>query len=380
MGEVWEATHEVVRAPVALKFLRQDVTDNAELVAMYLERFRFEAQLSARLAPITRHVVAVSDAGTHRGEPYIVMELMPGGSLADVLAAQGPLSPRQLLPILRQVASALTAAHRLNVVHRDLKPTNILLADTAEGLVVKVCDFGVAKATTPTPGLDLPRATAEGALVGSPGYMSPEQIAGNVASAASDQWSLAAVAYEALTGRACVSGATAAATMLATLEGYHAPLRTVAPHLPRALDAWMERALSVSPTKRFASIDEMIHAFEVAAERPTPGDRRRLLVVATMTMLAPLAALGIARALDIRTSTRTFATVASSATAATSTGEDAPAAASAGTAGREAPAGTAAGPTPVQAKVPATSPAQKKAPPSSPPSRGNTIINESEIQ
>lgn len=296
MGEVWEATHELTRSPVALKFLRADLVEDAGLVASSLERFRFEAQLSARLAPVTRHVVAVSDAGVHGAQPYMVMELVRGGSLADVLAAQGPLKPAQLLPLLRQVGAALAAVHRLGVVHRDLKPSNILLSSTPDGIVVKLCDFGVAKATGPAPGFDLPRATAEGALVGSPGYMSPEQIAGKGMGPASDQWSLAAVAYEALTGRPCVQGATPAAVLLATLNGKHMPLRAAAPRLPRGLDAWAERALAVSPAARFTSIEEATRAFEAALGRATPR-RAHLLAAGLVALLASIAALALRREL-----------------------------------------------------------------------------------
>src|SRR5262249_40103556 len=144
-----------------------------------LERFRFEAQISARLASCTRHVVAAHDAGEFVGLPYLVMEYVPGRTLEAEIEEAGPIDPDRMATILDQAADALGAAHAIGIVHRDLKPSNLMLVKAPDGgTVVKVADFGVAKALTRDLPLDRPRETAVGQLIGTPAFMSPEQIRG----------------------------------------------------------------------------------------------------------------------------------------------------------------------------------------------------------
>jgi serine/threonine-protein kinase len=291
MGEVWRARHEALGTSVAMKFLDAPPTDEPDRVAQALERFRFEAQISARLGARTRHIVAVHDAGAHEGVPYLAMELVEGTTLADEIDRTGPLAPRVVALVLDQVGDALGVAHELGVVHRDLKPTNLMIVHGAEP-VVKVADFGVAKALRSDVALDRPRETTQGLLVGSPAYMSPEQLrADGRLDARSDVWSLGVVAYEALTGALPFEGSTIPELMMAIGADRPEPPSKLRPGLPRALDAWFERALAKRPDDRFGSVAEMAAAFRRALERSSRPPR--WLAGAVLVGLAVLAGLAV---------------------------------------------------------------------------------------
>ena len=291
MAEVWLATHESLRTEVAVKFVDPQLARDSIDAPIALERFRFEAQISARLSARTRHVVAVHDAGMHEGAPYLVMEYVPGRTLEAELEAGGPMSPARFAVLLDQVADALGAAHALGIVHRDVKPSNLLLVDEPDGgLTVKVADFGVAKALRAAPGMDRPRETTAGLIVGSPAFMSPEQLGGGgQVDERADLWSLGVVAYEALTGQNCFEGPSMMELFAAITTVRYRRASSVRPELPRGVDAWLARAISRRPEDRFGSAAEMNLAFR-AALSISPRRRVRLAAAA---LLAATALLGV---------------------------------------------------------------------------------------
>ncbi|MEO7270926.1 MAG: protein kinase [Vicinamibacterales bacterium] len=227
MGAVYAAMDEVLERRVAVKLIREDVAGPLDLAA----RFRFEARTAAGFAH--PHVVRVYDFGVDRfRRPFLVMELLEGETLRQRLAASGPLSVSDALPILRGICAALSAAHAQGLVHRDLKPENIFLQRHESGTLAKVLDFGLAKAFDTGGGLE--RATASGSsaglLIGTLEYMAPEQVAGDEVTPGWDIWALGVIAYEMLTGRhpfqrplAFSSGATGTASMVPRPLG-HPPL------------------------------------------------------------------------------------------------------------------------------------------------------------
>ena len=186
MGEIYRAEDGVLGRIVAVKVLAERFADDEGI----RRRFTHEALAAARLsnAPNT---VTIFDVGEHGSRPYIVMEYLPGGSLADRLAAEGAQQPGRALAWLRQTAAALDAAHAAGIVHRDVKPANLLLDDAGN---VRVADFGIASAV----GLD--SFTAAGTVLGTAGYLAPEQARGEQATSASDRYAFAVVAFELLTG------------------------------------------------------------------------------------------------------------------------------------------------------------------------------------
>jgi serine/threonine-protein kinase len=287
MAEVWAARHEGLRSDVAIKFVDESLAKDAVTAPYALERFRFEAQISAKISARTRHVVAVHDAGENEGVPYLVMELVNGHTLEDEVERKGALPMERLAEVLDQVADALSAAHGLGIVHRDIKPSNVMLVDEPSGeLVVKVADFGVAKSLRSDLALDRPRETAVGELVGSPAFMSPEQIVGDMAvDARSDLWSLGVVTYEAVTGASCFEGANVPQLMMSIGRGIYRPASQVKADLPRGIDAFFARALAARPDQRFASAREFASAFRALIE-PTPRKPRRLLIGVIATLVA----------------------------------------------------------------------------------------------
>ena len=300
MAEVWAAQHEGLRSEVAIKFVDATLASHATTAPYALERFRFEAQISAKISAKTHHVVAVHDAGEHEGVPYLVMELVNGHTLEDEVERHGALSVERCAAILDQVADALTAAHALGIVHRDIKPSNLMLVDEPVGtLVVKVADFGVAKSLRSDIALDRPRETAVGELVGSPAFMSPEQIVGDArVNAASDIWSLGVVTYEAVTGASCFEGANVPQLMMAIGKGVYRPASQVRSDLPRGIDAFFARALAPRAEDRFATPHEFASAFRALIEAPPRRSNRGAILgaVALATTAACVALFALLRA------------------------------------------------------------------------------------
>ncbi|WP_200842136.1 serine/threonine-protein kinase [Actinomadura sp. K4S16] len=221
MGTVWRAYDERLGRRVAVKELRLPEGLDAEQRRAWTARLDREARAAARL----RHpgIVTVHDlVTTGDGQPWIIMELVPGPSLADVLAEHGPLSPDRAAALGARVLDALRAAHRAGIVHRDIKPANVLL----EGDRVVLTDFGIAAVEGDA------TLTRSGALLGTPAYMSPEQVRGLPAGAESDLWSLGATLHTAVEGRPPFSGTSPGAVFVAVATEEPAPAPHAGPLAP----------------------------------------------------------------------------------------------------------------------------------------------------
>ncbi|WP_437665096.1 serine/threonine-protein kinase [Sorangium sp. So ce1182] len=267
MGEVWRAHDSVRRFDVALKFL---VLPRQNLPIDAMERFRFEAQVSAQLGRKTDRIVAVHDAGEDpETGPYLVMEYVRGRSLRQLIQEQGPVPAAELAALLCQIGEALSVAHDLGIVHRDIKPSNLMLREGRDGrLRAKIADFGIAKWIRQDLAADFPRQTAEGVVLGTPAYLSPEHTCDGHADTQLDMWALAVVAHVALTGQQPFEGRTIADVLVSIVTNARPPLSTLAPGAPPELEAWFERAFALNPEDRFPSIKPMIAAFVAAAGAP----------------------------------------------------------------------------------------------------------------
>lgn len=209
MGEVWEATDHVIGRTVAIKILKDEYMGDPG----FLERFRAEA----RHAALVNHegIASVFDYGEENGSAFLVMELVPGEALSTILEREGTLSTDKTLDIVAQTASALQAAHAAGLVHRDIKPGNLLI--TPDGRV-KITDFGIARIADQVP------LTATGQVMGTVQYLSPEQASGHPASPATDIYSLGIVAYEALAGKRPFTGESQVAIAMAQINDAPPPL------------------------------------------------------------------------------------------------------------------------------------------------------------
>jgi serine/threonine-protein kinase len=291
MGEVWRARHVDLGSEVAVKLLTAAAIADPDLRAGALERFHCEARLSAELGQRTDRIVRVHDAGSDATGPYLVMELCRGRTLEAVLAERRTLSPGVVASVLDQLAAAIEVAHAAGIVHRDLKPSNLMVAEAPDGaLQLKVADFGVAKALTRMLGVSCPSTTQRGLLVGSPAYLSPEQIDGRGADTRSDLWAMGVLAYEALTGRLPFDGGSVTELLVAIATKPFRSPTLVDPDLAH-LEPWFARALSKNAAERFGTTREMATAFRAALARraplPVPAPRRRWpLVVATAVGIA----------------------------------------------------------------------------------------------
>ncbi|AGP36631.1 serine/threonine-protein kinase [Sorangium cellulosum] len=263
MGEVWRAHDGVRRFDVALKFL---VLPRQSLPIDAMERFRFEAQVAAQLGRKTDLIVTVHDAGEDPAVgPYLVMEYVRGRSLRQLIQERGPVPAADLAALLSQIGEALSVAHGLGIVHRDIKPSNILLLEGRDGrLRAKVADFGIAKWIRQDLPADFPRQTAEGVVLGTPAYLSPEHTCDGHADPQLDMWALAVVAHVALTGHQPFVGGTIADVLASILADERPSLSTLAPEAPPELEAWFARAFALNPEERFPAIKPMVSAFVAA--------------------------------------------------------------------------------------------------------------------
>ena len=255
MGEIFRATDTTLGRAVAVKVLAEGYAQDPSV----RERFTREALAVARLSG-NPNIVTIYDVGEHRQRPFIVMEYLPGGSLEQKIRAEGVQTPRQSLEWLEQAAGALDAAHREGVVHRDVKPANLLLDRYGH---VHVADFGIASAA------GLGSLTQTGTVLGTASYLSPEQAQGERTTPASDLYSLGIVAFELLTGRRPFEGDSVAAEAAAHVTGVVPPVRELNPALPSELDAVFAKALAKNPASRFGSAAEFVaslrHSLEEAA-------------------------------------------------------------------------------------------------------------------
>jgi serine/threonine protein kinase len=243
MSEVFEGYDRNLGRRVAVKLLKADVADPRAR-----ERFEHEARAAASFTH--PNAVSVYDVGEVGTRPYIVMELVEGPNLAGVLSGTGPLPVREAVRITDQVLAALGAAHARGLVHRDVKPGNVLVMENGS---VKLADFGIAKAVSDASG----GLTMTGQVMGTPKYLAPEQAAGRATTARSDLYSAAVVLYEMLAGAPPFEGDAPVAIALAHQQ---APIPSLAARragLPPALVATVERALEKDPARRFPSAEAM---------------------------------------------------------------------------------------------------------------------------
>ncbi len=244
MADVYLAYDRVLDRHVAIKLLKARYADDEEFV----ERFRREAKSAAAL--VNRYIIPIFDWGeADDGSYYIVMEYVPAGDLMDRMKGEGRLSPDAAADVALQVAEALQAAHERGIIHRDVKPRNILIAGSGH---IKVADFGIARAVEST------TISQSGDILGSMNYMSPEQAAGERVGPGSDLYSLGVVLYEMLTGSVPFDVATPADVAAEHSEKPPPHPKTLNPDVPEGVDAIVMRLLAPDPEVRYGSADEVI--------------------------------------------------------------------------------------------------------------------------
>ena len=252
MAYVYRATDRQTNEPVAIKVLMARLASDEESVA----RLKREAQLAMKL--IHPNTCGLLSYGEANGLPYLVMPYLEGETLSTRENRVGVMAPRQALPILIQLCHGLQHAHDQGVMHRDLKPENIMLVPDVDGERAVVMDFGLAKERIV--GSELNRLTATGIVLGTPEFMSPEQIRGKSIDHRSDIYALGVLAFELLSGELPYVGANAQETMLNHLTGKPRKLSSVVPGMPAALEQAIDRALKLEPKDRFGSMTEFAEA------------------------------------------------------------------------------------------------------------------------
>jgi serine/threonine-protein kinase len=259
MGVVYEASHARLAGRYAVKVLHPEVQKHPELLA----RFKREAEITSAL----RHPNIVQVVDFHnpaKGSPFLVMEYLDGEDLGNVMAREAPFSIRRTVDIVAQIASALGAAHRKDIVHRDLQPHNVILLPPDGDLPerVKIVDFGISKIRSVSR-----RITGTREVLGTPQYMAPEQAEGHATEidATADQFALAAIAYEMLTGKVAFSGDTLVALAYQIVHATPKPMSAHRPGLPEGLSAVVAKALSKDRRQRFASISDFARSFRLAS-------------------------------------------------------------------------------------------------------------------
>jgi len=280
MGEVWRARDTLLDRDVAVKVLKEEYAVDAT----FLRRFRDEAKHTAALSH--PGIAGVYDYGEVGDTPYLVMELVPGEPLATLIARTAPLPPEQAMDIVGQAALALQAAHDAGVVHRDVKPGNLLIRPDG---VVKVTDFGISRAVNSAP------VTQTGTLVGTASYLSPEQASGRAATPASDIYSLGVVAYECLAGtRPFVADSAIGIAMAhATTEPPALPSDT-----PPLVADFVMRALSKDPAQRQPSAGDFGRtALALSAQLSSRPEPTAVLATGEMPAAAAAAAASVSTAL-----------------------------------------------------------------------------------
>jgi len=302
MGEVYQAQDLRLKRILAIKILPEAVSAEPKR----LRRFEHEARAASALNHPS--ILSVYDVGTEGSISYIAMEHVDGPTLRELLQA-GPLPLRRVLEIAVPIAEGLSAAHAAGIVHRDVKPANVMIA--RQGFV-KILDFGLAKmadAETKTPDYDATTDSVPGKLLGTLAYMSPEQARGGAVDFRSDQFSLGAVLYEMVTGQRAFSGATEADILAAILRQEPEPLGRISPGVPAPLRWVVERCLSKAPADRYASTQDLArelgnlkdHWSEISSAPemavPLPRSRRRFAALAAAAVvLTAAAALSFMRA------------------------------------------------------------------------------------
>ena len=304
MGEVYRARDERLKREVALKVLPAELSSDAE------RRTRFEREARAASALSHPNILTIYDIGSSNGIVYIAMELVDGGTLKD-LTASGPVPTRKLLELGTQVADGLAAAHAAGIVHRDLKPANVMVSKHG---YAKILDFGLAKLVTPetdeVSGMQTAAGdgTRPGMVMGTVGYMSPEQAAGRAVDYRSDQFSFGSILYEMATGKRAFERGTTAETLTAIIREEPEPVSQLNVRVPAPVRWIVERCLSKDPEDRFGTtkdlardlaavrdhLSEAVTSGEASGPVAAPSSKRRMPLGAALA-----AVLGVAAAVAI---------------------------------------------------------------------------------
>ena len=262
MATVYKARDNLLNRYVAVKVLKDEYSKDE----VFVKRFRTEAQSAASL--IHPNIVSVFDVGEDKGISYIVMELLESKTLKDYIEEKGPLSSELTLKIAAQIASALEAAHKAHIVHRDIKPQNIILN---QNLVAKVTDFGIAKVTNTTSAT----ITSFGKTMGSVHYFSPEHAKGGYTDAKSDLYSLGVVMYEMATGKLPFDAESPVSVALKHIQEDPVPPIEVNPMVSRGLNDIILKAMEKSTATRYQTASEMLTDISIALSKPTGGISQR---------------------------------------------------------------------------------------------------------
>ena len=256
MAYVFKARDNLLNRYVAVKILKEEFSKDE----VFVKRFRTEAQSAASL--IHPNIVSVFDVGEDKGISYIVMELLESKTLKDYIQEKGPLSSEITLKIAAQIASALEAAHKAHIVHRDIKPQNIILN---QNLVAKVTDFGIAKVTNATSAT----ITSFGKTMGSVHYFSPEHAKGGYTDAKSDLYSLGVVMYEMATGKLPFDAESAVSVALKHIQEVPVEPIVVNPSVSKALNDIIMKAMEKSTATRYQTATEMLTDISIALAKPS---------------------------------------------------------------------------------------------------------------
>jgi TolB-like protein len=293
-GEVYEAQDLELRCPVALKVARPEVTGNENA----MERFRREIALArqvthpnvCRIFDIFRQEIpAVSRGGTPRETLFLTMELLNGESLASRIHRHGPLTPDEALPLIEDMVDGLKAAHRVGVIHRDFKSANVVLVEEADGTRAVITDFGLARGHMPDN--SNPDITMSGTVVGTPNYMSPEQLTGGEISPHVDMYALGIVIYEMMTGTRPFRGETDLSTAVKRLTEAPASPRIHCPDMDAVWERAILRCLEREPEDRFPSLADLPKALKgelVTSQPPSIKRAQRKQLTWAAAIVAPL--------------------------------------------------------------------------------------------
>jgi serine/threonine-protein kinase len=257
MSNVYKATDRILERTVAVKVLAEHLSDDERFV----ERFKREALAVAKL--IHPNIVQVYDTGDDEGRRYIVMEYVDGRSGAQILQRHGPVEPEIAAEIGIQACAGLDYAHRRGIIHRDVKPGNLMIVGGPVGggeMIVKLTDFGIARAIEQT------RITQVGSVVGTAAYLAPEQVRGEEATPATDVYALGVVLYQFLTGRLPYEGSSLAELAVRQQNEKPLPPDTYNSEVPQPLGAAVLRALEGDPNRRYASAGELAQGLRLGLE------------------------------------------------------------------------------------------------------------------